>query len=43
MPGPGEPDAIQLNHVLEPLSSEMIQLKFGVTLWITRIFKLTMI
>lgn len=31
MPGPGEPDAIQLNHVLEPLSSELIQLKSGVT------------
>jgi len=29
MPGPGEPDAIQLNHVLETLSSEMIQLKSG--------------
>jgi hypothetical protein len=31
MPGPGEPDAIQLNHVLEPLAYELIQLKSGVT------------
>ena len=31
MPGPGEPDSIQLNHVLEPLVHELIQLKSGVT------------
>ncbi|KAF8803058.1 hypothetical protein BYT27DRAFT_7110771 [Phlegmacium glaucopus] len=30
MPGPGEPNAQQLNHVLEPASKELIMLKSGV-------------
>ncbi|KAJ3508326.1 hypothetical protein NLJ89_g5817 [Agrocybe chaxingu] len=30
MPGPGEPDADQLNHVLEPMAEELIQLKSGI-------------
>ncbi len=29
MPGPGEPNTQQLNHVLEPASKELIILKSG--------------
>ncbi|PPQ99854.1 hypothetical protein CVT24_009605 [Panaeolus cyanescens] len=32
MPGPGEPDARQLNHCLEPLTKEFIQLNHGVSM-----------